>query len=79
MPLAEDTDLALKYFVPKENMLENGLGADITFIKRLESRQGGEGRDFAHFYTAHSAHSCWGRFAPKAIDGTKVGVDATEH
>lgn len=50
----------------------------MSFIKRLESRQGGEGEDFAHFYWAHSTHSCWGRFAPKAVDGSKVGVDVAE-
>ena len=76
MPL-EGLDLALIYLVHKENRLENGL--DAHFINLLESKQGVEGEGFAHFYTAHSARSCWGQSAPKARDTTEVGADVAEH
>lgn len=69
----EGLDLALVYLVHKENRLENGLGAHFFFINRSESKQGVEGDNFVHFYTAHSTHSCWGRSAPKARDMTEVG------
>lgn len=73
----EGLDLALIYVVHKENRLENGLGAH--FINVSESKQGVEGEDFVHFYTAHSAHSCWGRSAPKARDTTEAGADVAKH
>lgn len=78
MPL-EGLDLALIYLVHKENRLENGLDAHFLFINLLESKQGVEGEDFAHFYTAHSACRCWGRSAPKARDTTEVGADVAKH
>lgn len=45
MPLAKDPSLALKHPWVKGEQAGYGVGTDISFIKQLENKQGGEGWD----------------------------------